>query len=140
MSDSYEKFGEHLLIDSNCARQSVVALSSGEAEYYSMTRGGATGLMSKQIWEGLGFGNLPLVLDIDSTAAKGVASRAGVGKLKHLAIKELWLQDRVRSGKIRIRKVGTEKHWADIGTKRLSGQRIGELLRMFATLHDFGKG
>eukprot|EP00435_Cladocopium_sp_Y103_P039764 s3333_g10.t1 len=127
MSAYAEKFGVHL-IETSCARQTVVALSSGEAEFYSLTRGGAAGLMSKQIWAGLGYGNLDLILDTDSTAAKGIASRVGVGKLKHLDIKELWLQDHVRSGKLRIRKVDTDVNWADLATKSLSGQRISNLL------------
>ena len=79
MSAYAEKFGSHL-IETSCARQTVVALSSGEAEYYSMTRGGAAGLLSKQIWEGLGYADLSLVLDTDSTAScKGhsIAQRCG---------------------------------------------------------------
>ena len=129
MSALAERFGCHL-IDSSCARQSVVALSSGEAEFYSLTRGGAAGIMSQQIWDGLGYGRLNLVLETDSSAAKGIASRSGVGKVKHLDLKELWLQDHVRSGKIRIRKVSTDSNWADLGTKSLSGQRVGDLLRI----------
>ena len=64
----------------------------------------------------------------DSTAAKGIASRSGVGKLKRLDIKELWLQEKVRAAQLRIRKVGTEVNWADLGAKSLSGQRVGDLL------------
>ena len=36
----------------------------------------------------------------------------------------------MRSGKIRIRKVSTDSNWADLGTKSLSGQRVGDLLRI----------
>ena len=69
MSSYTEKFGMHL-IDSSCARQSVVALSSGEAEYYALTRGAAAGRMTVQIWEVIGFPGIPLVIRTDSTAAK----------------------------------------------------------------------
>ena len=45
VSSYTEKFGSHL-IDSSCARQSVAALSSGEADYYALTRGAAAGRMT----------------------------------------------------------------------------------------------
>ena len=38
MSCYVEMFGKHM-IETSCARQSTVALSSGEAEYYALTRG-----------------------------------------------------------------------------------------------------
>ena len=50
MSCYVEMFGKHM-IESSCARQATVALSSGEAEFYALTRGVAAGIMSQQIWE-----------------------------------------------------------------------------------------
>ena len=43
-----ERFGEHL-IEHSCTKQSAIALSGGEAEYYVLTRGAASGLMMKQV-------------------------------------------------------------------------------------------
>ena len=37
MSSYLERFGQHV-IDASCNHQSVVALSSGEAEFYAITR------------------------------------------------------------------------------------------------------
>ena len=86
-----EMFGKHM-IETSCARQSTVALSSGEAEYYALTRRVAAGVMSQQIWEVIGF-KMPITAKTDSTAGRGIAHRKGCGKVKHLSIRELWLQD-----------------------------------------------
>ena len=129
MSSYTEKLGSHL-IDSSCARQSVVALSSGEAEYYALTRGAAAGRMTAQIWNIIGFPDIPLVIRTDSTAAKGIANRKGVGRVKHLDLKELWVQDYVEKGYFKIVKESTKTNWADIGTKSLNGPRVAELLRI----------
>ena len=129
MSALAERFGDHL-IETSCSRQSVVALSSGEAEFYAMTRGAASGLMSHQVVEAIGYKNLSLTLLTDSTAAKGIAGRTGAGKLKHLSIKELWLQDLVKQKRIKVEKEPTATNWSDLGTKSLSGRRIGELMHI----------
>ncbi|CAE7698042.1 RE1, partial [Symbiodinium microadriaticum] len=66
MSGYVEMFGRHM-IETSCARQATVALSSGEAEYYALTRGVAAGRMSQQIWQIVGY-ELPLIAKTDSTA------------------------------------------------------------------------
>ena len=129
MSSFAEKFGEHL-IETSCARQTVVALASGEAEFYAMTRGAAAGPMSQQILQSIGFNKLDLSLLTDSTAAKGIANRSGSGKLKHLDIKDLWLQDVARAKRLSIKKEPSASNWSDLGTKSLTGTRIGELLQI----------
>ena len=41
--------------------------------------------------------DLSLVAHTDATAAIGICRRCGLGKVRHLAIADLWIQDRVRS-------------------------------------------
>lgn len=65
-------------------------------EFYAMTRRAANGLMSKHVLEEIGYEKIELVLRTDSTTAKGIAGSKGVGKVKRLSLKELWLQDYVR--------------------------------------------
>ena len=38
------------------------------------------------------------VLHTDASAAIGIVRRAGVGKLRHLNVRYVWLQDHFRSG------------------------------------------
>ena len=44
-------------------------------------------------------------LSTDSSAAKGVASRRGLGKVSHIELSELWLQDQVSRGKIGVHEI-----------------------------------
>ena len=53
----------------------------------------------------------------DSSAGKGIASRRGLGKLKHIDIKELWIQEKVSNGHLKITKVPGTINLADALTK-----------------------
>ena len=55
----------------------------------------------------------------DATAAIGIARRRGLGKVRHLDCTDLWVQEKVRSGAIKLTKIlGTEIP-ADAFTKYL---------------------
>ena len=84
--------------------------------------------MTKKVWNSIGYNNIRLKLKTDSTAAKGIASRKGVGKVKHLRLKGLWVQDYIQRNKFTIEKESTVTNWSDLNTKSLSGPRITELL------------
>ena len=58
----------------------------------------------------------------DSGAAKGIAPRRGLGKVRHIEVNQLWLQDKVHAGKIMLTNVvGTDKR-AGILTKHASAK------------------
>ena len=73
--------------------QAVVALSSGEAEYYGLVKGGAQALGIQAMLQDLGI-KLSLLLKTDASAACGIVSRKGLGKVRHLEVSQLWLQDK----------------------------------------------
>ena len=87
--------GNHM-IRSWSSTQRVIALSSGEAEYYGMVRGGAEGLGTRSILEDMGI-NMKIKLSEDSTAAKGIADRTGLGKVRHIEVNQLWIQEKVKN-------------------------------------------
>ena len=64
--------GEHM-IKSWSITQAVIALSSGEAEYYGMVRGGSVGHGIKATMEDLGTDKMKLRIMTDASAAKGQA-------------------------------------------------------------------
>eukprot|EP00973_Karenia_brevis_P038451 5303730-Karenia_brevis.AAC.1 len=74
--------------------QGAYALSSAEAELYAMVEGvtRAKGLVS--LARESGFEELSSVLRLgtDSNAAKSFVCRRGLGKMRHLEIRDLWLQ------------------------------------------------
>ena len=54
-----------------------------------------------------------------STAAIGIARRRGLGKVRHLATADLWIQDRIRKGDFALVKVAGADNTADILTKNV---------------------
>ena len=63
--------------------------------------------------EGIGLQSIPRDLGFetsvevytDSSAAKSIASRIGVGKVRHIHTKLLWIQEAVRDGRIKLTKI-----------------------------------
>ena len=53
----------------------------------------------------------------DATAAIGMARRLGLGRVRHLAISDLWVQQRVRSGDVSLAKYPGTENGADLTTK-----------------------
>ena len=60
------------------------------------------------------------VLAIDVKATEHILHRQGIGRLKHIDVAYLWMQDEVRSNRLRVRKVKGEANAADLATKPLS--------------------
>ena len=61
-----------------------------------------------------------ITLYTDSSTARGIIHRAGLGKLRHLETGYLWLQAAVKAKKLQIRKVLGTENPADVLTKHLS--------------------
>ena len=119
------------MIGSHCiktwsASQGAVALSSAEAEFYAMVEAvtRAKGLMS--LASELGFGNLSNVVHLgtDSSAAKSFVCRRGLGKMRHLEIRDLWLQKEVMEGRLEVSKIKGDENPSDLMTKILSLKEI----------------
>ena len=79
----------------------------------------------------LGFVGLSNVLrsGTDSSAAKSFVCRRGLGKMRHLEIRDLWLQKEVSDGKLMVVKIPGEKNPADIATKNLSKDLLEKHLK-----------
>ena len=69
-----------------------------------------------------------LFLSTDSSAAKGICNRRGLGKVRHIDINMLWLKDRVQKGHIIIKKVGGETNISDALTKYLDTAKMSQHL------------
>ena len=112
------------------ASQGAYALSSAEAELYGMVEGvtRAKGLRTLA-WE-LGFRSLRNVIKLgtDSSAAKSFVSRRGLGRMRHLEIRDLWLQAEVEQGRLEVHKVRGDQNPADLMTKVLSLKEVVDRL------------
>ena len=107
------------------ATQGAYALSSAEAELYGMVEGitRAKGLRTLAYELGLRSLRNAIRLGTDSSAAKSFVSRRGLGKMRHIDIRELWIQKEVNEGRIVVRKVWGTENPADLMTKVLSRGR-----------------
>ena len=75
----------------------------------------------------------------DSSAALGVSRRRGLGKLRHVELSQLWLQERVSSGDIKVMKVKEKENLADALTKHVTKEDIGMHMRGTAPEHVSGR-
>ena len=119
--------GEHC-IKSWSITQTVIALSSGEAEYYSMVKGASVALGLIGMLSDFGC-DMNVVLRTDSSAAKGIGSRRGLGKVRHIELSQLWLQEKVTTGTVQIMKIAGVDNLSDSLTKHSTADRIGQTLR-----------
>ena len=55
----------------------------------------------------------------DSSTAKSIASRKGTGKVRHIEVCQLWVQQEVSNGRMEVVKVKGEHNIADILTKHV---------------------
>ena len=135
-SGGVAKYGEHLL-KTWSTTQSVIALSSGEAEYYGLVKGASQGLGLKAMLQEAGVVT-KVVIKTDASAAKGIALRRGMGKIRHIEVNQLWVQDKVAKGEIKIIKIATTENLADHLTKYLNQEGIQE--HMHKTCQWFEEG
>ena len=71
----------------------------------------------------LGFAVKPALI-IDSRTTEHILHRHGIGKMKHIDVAHLWLQDDVKSNRLRVRRVKSEDNLADIGTEAIRNRII----------------
>ena len=107
--------GEHV-VKGWSTTQAVIALSCGEAEYYGIVKGSSVGLGARSVLRDLG-STARICVMTDSSAAKGMASRKGLGKVRHVEVNQLWVQQKVGSGEIELKKVEGTSNLADALTK-----------------------
>ena len=107
--------GTHLIKHWSCT-QRAVTLSSAEAELYGLVKG-TTEALGIQSW-GLDLGlTMQVRIHADSAAAIGICRRSGIGRVRHLAVGQLWVQEGLRRGDFTLFKVQGDRNPADILTK-----------------------
>ena len=118
--------------------QKVLALSSGEAELYGVVKGASEALGIQSIASDLGI-ELALHVKTDSSAAVGICARTGIGKVRHLATGQLWVQERIRSGAFRLYKLPGVDNPGDICTKHVASELISRHCSATHLVYEFGR-
>ena len=73
-----------------------------------------------------------LVIKSDAVAAIGIVKRQGLGRIRHLAVGDLWVQQRSKNKEVRYMKLEGSRNTSDILTKVVEREVIERHMR---TMH-----
>ena len=118
--------------------QVVVALSSGEAELAGVVKGAGEALGIQSVARDLGL-EVAVRLHADSSAAIGICSRSGIGRIRHLAVGQLWVQEKIRDKTISLHKCAGEHNPGDLFTKHLDRAKIEHHLSLICARSEPGR-
>ena len=108
--------------------QASIALSSGEAEYCGVFMAAAQAIGVRPLLEDLNV-TRRICVRTDASVAKSIATRKGAGKVRHIEVNQLWLQQRVANGDVAIEKCKTDENIADLLTKHQGSDAISKHLK-----------
>ena len=100
-----------------------VAMSSAEAEFYAMVEGATRSIGLQSMASEMGV-RMDITLFTDSSAAKSFASQRGLKRIRHLEVKELWIQEEICRGRLRVEKILGTENPANICTKFFGKQDL----------------
>ena len=109
--------------------QSLVAKSSAEAELYATLKAAVESLGMQTLLGELGC-EFKVRVYIDSSAAKSIAEREGLDKVRHIDVGILWLQEQEARRQLPLEKVLGTSNPADLMTKHLGQKEVDKYLNM----------
>ena len=118
--------------------QTTISLSSGEAELHGIAYGAAQALGIQSLLKDAGW-KIDVHLHSDATAAIGIARRKGLGKIRHLDCTDLWIQDKIRSKKMKLSKVLGTDNMADVLTKYVDKKTMDAALARMNLIRKSGR-
>ena len=131
------RFGR-CLVKTSSNIQSTIALSSGESEYYALVKAAAVGLSLVALLRDWDI-KVQLRVSSDSSAAKGTASRLGLGKLRHVDTRYLWLQERIYCGHLKIQKIPGTANPSDVLTKTIPAEKLRSVMERLGSYYEQGR-
>ena len=131
------QWGSHLIRHWS-STQPTVALSSGEAELTGIVKGASNALGFQALASDMGL-DISLHIMSDATAAIGICRRRGLGKIRHLHVSDLWVQERLKAGDFYLSKVDGKDNPADLLTKHTDKATLHRLLPMMNLWFEEGR-
>jgi hypothetical protein len=119
--------------------QGTIALSSGEAELYALVKGASHGKGAKSLLWDFGLDTEEININVDATAAQGITNRRGLGKVRHIEVGQLWIQDEVAEKRIIVNKVKGTENYADALTKHVGREDINMHMRGVMSQYSVGR-
>ena len=137
-SATYFMLGRHPIFAAS-STQTNSSLSSGEAKFYGAVRCACRTLGSKSLLSDLSQ-EVKAELAADSSACKGLCSRRGAGKIRHIQCPALWLQHAVARRQSGITWCAGRDLPPDVGTKAgIPEDTMWRLLGMFGLAKAEGR-
>ena len=115
---------EGMRLHAHSRGQATVALSSCEAEVVAASEGIKEALLLQEVLMFVGLGHYVIEVKVDSSAALAFFHRRGVGRMKHIDSRVLWLQDLIAAGGVRLKKIPREQNLADMLTHTPSAKEL----------------
>ena len=103
--------------------QPTIALSSGEAELAAIVKSTSEGLGMIAVMREFGI-ECDLTVKSDAVAAIGIVKRQGLGRVRHLAVADLWVQQRAKGGEVSYVKLDGKRNTSDMMTKAVEKEVI----------------
>ena len=104
------------------------------------SQGAQEALFTKGLFGELGF-DVAVEIASDAKAALASAERAGLGHMKHMELRLMFLKDLVKNKVLRLVRLRSAENPADVLTKPVSGEAMQRALRAVgAWPEDFGRG
>ena len=116
------------LLHASSRTQKIVSLSSAESEIYAAASGACDAVLIVGLLKWVFDAFFQICLYLDSAAARGIINRRGMGKVRRLCCRCLWLQERMADGSMIVSPIPGFKNPVDIGTKRLIVHRTKALM------------
>ena len=106
------------MVNSWSATRAVIVLCYGEAEDYGVVKEASQGLGMQAMVQDLGM-EVSLRLGSDASTARCIAARRGVGNVRRIEVCQLWLQEKVQEGNVRLMRVKGIDNPADVLTNHV---------------------
>ncbi len=132
-------FNNHGLVSWRSKLQSIVTLSSAEAEYIALADMICEVKYLRELARGLGFAQTePTLIYEDTRAAIMVAEAecSAGGRLKHVDVKYRFATEAIRNREVRVRYIPTNLNFADIMTKALVPKKHKEGVELIVNAKD----
>ena len=128
-----------IVIHSTSRSQKCISLSSTEAEWYAASSGVCDAYYLQHIVEFVINSSCNvLILHTDNSAVRMLSLKFGVGRLRHIRGRLLWLQQKMSTHELDIRQIPTLQNVADMNTKTHSKNRFLALMCVFGFVTSKG--
>ena len=115
---------EGMRLHAHSRGQAPVALSSCEAEVMAVSEGIKEALLLQEVLMFAGLGHYEIEVKMDRSAAHAFFHRRGVGRMKLIYSRILWLQDLIATGGVRLKKIPRTQNLADKLTHTPSAKEL----------------